>query len=164
MLGFDIVDRYIEQANMIKKALDVDQAEFRVMSIDDVTPETTGSFDIVLCLGILYHLQDPVGAMGRLAAVSKRAMLVDTNITHNRLIRGQPYWRSNVAPRGRETGTTSAWRTEERAFQFTPSASAVEQLMEFLGFSSIRRLPDTEKTLDPRYHKGRRATFLGVRP
>ena len=63
VLGFDVADRYIEQANPIRRALGVDQPEFRVMSIDDVTPEKTGSFDVVLCLGILYHLEDPVGAM-----------------------------------------------------------------------------------------------------
>jgi tRNA (mo5U34)-methyltransferase len=163
VLGFDVADRYIEQANLIRRALGVDQPEFRVMSIDDVTPEKTGSFDVVLCLGILYHLEDPVGAMRSLSAVAEHVMLVDTNITYNRFMRGRPYWRTNVPPLGSETGTTGAWRTEQRVFQFTPSAAAVEQLLGFLGFSSVQRLPDNEKTLDQRYQKGRRATFLGVR-
>jgi tRNA (mo5U34)-methyltransferase len=162
VLGFDIVERYIEQANLIRRALDVDQPEFRVLSIDDVSAETTGRFDVVLCLGILYHLENPVGAMRRLAAVAEQAMLVDTNITHNRFMR-KPYWRPNVPPLGDEKGTAGAWRTEQRAYQFTPSAAAVEQLLEYLGFSTVRRLPVSDKELDPRYHNGRRATFLAVR-
>jgi tRNA (mo5U34)-methyltransferase len=162
VLGFDIVERYIEQAELIRRALGVEQPEFRVLSIDDVGAETTGTFDVTLCLGILYHLEDPVGAMRRLSAITEHAMLVDTNVTTIRRSR-RPYWAMNVPPLGSETGTASAWRSRERFVQFTPSAEAVEELLRFLGFARVTRLPAREKALDERYRRGRRATFLAVR-
>lgn len=40
-----------------------------VGNVYDVSPETHGRFDIVLFLGVLYHLRDPLLALDRLAAV-----------------------------------------------------------------------------------------------
>jgi tRNA (mo5U34)-methyltransferase len=162
VLGFDVSDRYIEQANLIQRSLDLSQVEFRLMSIDDVSPDTIGTFDVVLCFGILYHLEDPVGGMRHLSSVADHAILVDTNVTRNRFMRA-PYWRTNVPDPGSETGTTGAWRSDRRVYQFTPSAEAVEQMMDFLDFATVRRLPVNDRGLDARYQKGRRATFLAVR-
>jgi len=162
VVGIDLADRYIEQSNFIRRALNFDQTEFRVMAIDEVTPETVGSFDIVLCLGVLYHLENPVPAMRSLAAVCGDAMLVDTNITHHRWLK-KPFWRTNVPAPGRGDGTTGAWRSDRAVFQFTPNSAAVEQLLHFVGFAYVTRLPNRESSLDQRYKKGRRATFLATR-
>jgi 2-polyprenyl-3-methyl-5-hydroxy-6-metoxy-1,4-benzoquinol methylase len=162
VVGIDIAERYIEQADFIRQTLDANQTEFSVTTIDDVSVETVGSFDVVLCLGVLYHLENPVSSMRRLAAVCEDAMLVDTNITENRWMR-KPYWRTNVPPPGHETGTTGAWRADRPVLQSTPNAAAVFQLLTFLDFAHVTRLPNREKTLDGRYQKGRRATFLALR-
>jgi 2-polyprenyl-3-methyl-5-hydroxy-6-metoxy-1,4-benzoquinol methylase len=162
VLGFDIVERYIEQASFLRDALGLDQAEFRLLSVDEVTPETTGTFDVTLCLGILYHLEDPVGGMRQLAAVTDHAMLVDTNITGGRFTK-KPLWHMNFPAPTQDKGATGDWRHETRVAQFTPTATAVEALLGFLGFTRVTRLPVKEKSLDRRYHKGGRATFLAVR-
>jgi tRNA (mo5U34)-methyltransferase len=37
-----------------------------------------GTFDVVLFLGVLYHLEDPLGALRRLRAVTRRVALIET--------------------------------------------------------------------------------------
>jgi tRNA (mo5U34)-methyltransferase len=161
VMGIDLADRYIEQANLIRRVLGLDQTEFRVMAIEDGTPETVGRFDVVLCLGVLYHLESPVAAMRSLSSVCDDVMLVDTNITASRWLK-KPFWRTNVPVPGREDGTTGAWRSDRRVFQCTPNAPAVEQLLDFVGFPDVIQLPNREPSLDRRYKKGRRATFLAT--
>src|SRR5690349_10763453 len=134
VLGFDLVPRYIDQAQLIRRALELEQTEFRQMSIDDVEAGTTGTFDVTLCFGILYHLEDPIGAMRRLAAVTTGAMLVDTNVTRVRFSK-RPLWGMNFPPPPRTArGVTGEWRGERPVVQFTPTAEAVEELLRFLEF------------------------------
>ena len=41
-------------------------------------PEQLGRFDVVLCLGVLQHLSDPLGAMRRLHALCDGVAVIDT--------------------------------------------------------------------------------------
>jgi tRNA (mo5U34)-methyltransferase len=158
-LGIDVVDRYIEQANFVKRALDEDALEFRVMAIEDVEQDTVGSFDVVLCFGVLFHLENPVLALRKLAAVTEHAMVIDTNLAPGK----PPNWRMRiVGPPNPENPSTSLWRAPDGAVQFMPTESALVRLLEFLGFQKIDRLPPHPEQAR-RYHKGTRATFIATR-
>src|SRR5262245_48364448 len=41
------------------------QVKFYAMNIYDLTPVTLGQFDLVLCLGVLYHLRHPLFGLER---------------------------------------------------------------------------------------------------
>jgi tRNA (mo5U34)-methyltransferase len=41
-------------------------------------PEDIGTFDVVLFLGVLYHMQDPLGAMKRVAALTRQVAVIET--------------------------------------------------------------------------------------
>lgn len=45
--------------------------EYRQLDVYDVLPETLGYFDVVLFLGVLYHLRHPMLGLDRLAAVCR---------------------------------------------------------------------------------------------
>jgi tRNA (mo5U34)-methyltransferase len=47
-------------------------------SIYDITPETTGTFDVVFCGSVLIHLSDPAMALRRLQAVTREAAIIAT--------------------------------------------------------------------------------------
>ncbi len=78
VLGVDIMDRYLERANFIRDALGYENLEFRDVDVCDLTPELVGTFDVVLCFGILYHLQDLIRGMKEIANLATRTMLLDT--------------------------------------------------------------------------------------
>jgi tRNA (mo5U34)-methyltransferase len=50
------------------------------MNIDifELSPERVGAFDIVLLLGVLYHLRDPLLALDHVASVTKELLIVET--------------------------------------------------------------------------------------
>lgn len=172
VLGFDVVDHYLEQAEFIKRALEADRVEFRNIDIERLDEKKNGRFDVTFCFGILYHLENPVLAMKRLAAVTREIMLVDTDVMRdrlfNRIIRRpvkSPIWAMNfpkVANRGSQTATTSLWRSETMV-QFNPNVQGVVDLLKFLGFRNVERIKPTEKGLEDRFYQGHRVTFLAQR-
>jgi tRNA (mo5U34)-methyltransferase len=167
VLGVDIVDRYLEQADFIRTALEYDNLEFRNVDVYDLTKESVGTFDVVLCFGILYHLEDPIRGMKAMADLASHSMLVDTNLMWtkyvSRWLRNRPLWRMEVVGVGKAKGeTTNLWR-QGRSCQFAPSEKAVMDTLAFLGFDHVDFLPPTEKDLEPRYYKRKRGTFLAVR-
>jgi tRNA (mo5U34)-methyltransferase len=167
VLGIDVVDRYLEQAIFVKDVLDLGNAEFRNLSVDDLDPDEVGHFDVVLCLGLLYHFQNPVLSMQKLAAVTAQMMVIDTDLEPSRS--DEPHWRMEVlgktGPPDQDGNiTTSLWRTE-RWVQFIPTASAVEELLRFLRFKRVVRLNVSpgKEVPDDRYQRGTRGTFLAFR-
>jgi tRNA (mo5U34)-methyltransferase len=56
----------------------------RVETIDvdlpAVAPETTGAFDVVLFLGVLYHLPDPWPILASVASVARERLILETHV------------------------------------------------------------------------------------
>lgn len=170
VLGIDVVDHYIEQANFIKHALDLKQVEFKNIDIESIDSSTLGLFDVTFCFGILYHLENPVLAMKRVASVTKSIMLVDTNVINTpafiRPFFRKPLWLMKfpgISNAKLKDATTSLWRSKERVVQFRPNEDAVVDLLKFLGFSKVEKIKPTQKGLEKRYYTGSRVTFLAVR-
>lgn len=160
VLGIDVVDRYVDQGQFVKRALELDALEFRAMSIEEIDSDRVGSFDLTLCFGLLFHLENPVLSMRKLASVTEHAIVVDTNIARGK----GSSWRMNfVGPANPGNPSTSLWRGEEARIQFMPTARAVEKLLQFLGFTEVRRLDPHPEQAWRRYHNGTRATFIGTR-
>jgi tRNA (mo5U34)-methyltransferase len=44
----------------------------------DISPETVGEFDVVLFLGVLYHMRHPLLALERVASVTREMLVVET--------------------------------------------------------------------------------------
>ena len=58
--------------------------EYRVDNVYNLSPERHGQFDLVLCLGVLYHLRNPLLGLDRIWGVTKRDMLLETQIRAGR--------------------------------------------------------------------------------
>lgn len=55
----------------------VEDAQIDVM---DLSPDTVGTFDLVLFLGVLYHLRHPLLALERLASVTSEQLILETHV------------------------------------------------------------------------------------
>jgi tRNA (mo5U34)-methyltransferase len=49
------------------------------LELEDISPETVGRFDVVLFLGVLYHLKHPWVALERVASVCDGLLIVETH-------------------------------------------------------------------------------------
>ena len=79
VVGFDARPELIEQANLLQRITGA-TATFQVLDFWQMTPEALGTFDLVLNLGILYHLPKPLEAIERTMAMTRAHILLDTAI------------------------------------------------------------------------------------
>jgi tRNA (mo5U34)-methyltransferase len=52
----------------------------KVIKVEDLSPSTVGTFDIVLFLGVLYHSQDPMLYLRNVASICREQVIVETHI------------------------------------------------------------------------------------
>ncbi|MBL0375355.1 methyltransferase domain-containing protein [Rhizobium sp. KVB221] len=164
--GIDIDPHYIEQANFVKDTIGLPNLEFQQIDLLELHPSTHGVFDLVLCLGILYHLENPVFTMKRISAITGEVLVVDTTLMKvpliNPILERWPLWhmrRVSAATPDASNISTARWRPKDFC-QFSPNAPAVKSLLEYCGFGDIVRLKPTAKGLEDRYYSGQRATFI----
>lgn len=67
--------RFRQIHSLLKSKID-----YRQMDVYELTPETVGRFDIVLFMGVLYHLKHPLLALERVCALTKELAVVDSFI------------------------------------------------------------------------------------
>jgi tRNA (mo5U34)-methyltransferase len=65
--------------NFAKKVLK-SNVEFKECSVEDLISNNIGTYDIVMCYGVLYHLQNLIPALKNLAAVTKEYALIETAV------------------------------------------------------------------------------------
>ncbi len=162
VLGIDVVDHYLEQANFIRNVLALPQVQFRKLAIEDLDQEAVGSFDVSFCFGLLYHLENPVLALKRLAAVTDDILVVDTRVTRFPLRRKAAWTMEILPPHTPDSpcAATSQWRTTA-VCQFTPNEQAVIDLLRFIGFRQVERLK-TDNPFKPYYWRDT-MTFIAHR-
>ena len=56
------------------------KVEDKWIQVLDLSPETVGVFDVVLCLGILYHMKHPLLALERIASVTRQQLIMQTQV------------------------------------------------------------------------------------
>jgi tRNA (mo5U34)-methyltransferase len=56
------------------------QVEDREMEVLELGPELVGVFDVVLCLGVLYHMKHPLLALERVASVTRELLVIETHV------------------------------------------------------------------------------------
>jgi len=70
----DVGKQGFELARRVLKS----RVEDRDLDVLDLSPETVGIFDLVLFLGVLYHMKDPLAGLERVASVTGERMILAT--------------------------------------------------------------------------------------
>jgi len=146
VLGFDARAISIEKAEFVRRQLMLGNISFQVEDIYNLTPSRHGAFDLTLCLGLLYHLEDPLGALRRLRSVTKELCVIETEVLSSSS--------SASVHRGAKDGVV---RTEsvlalipEEEWQWNPLASvtgaalvpnmpALRQMIALAGFGEVKQ-------------------------
>jgi len=123
--SFDLAHRLLGSK---VEALDID--------IPDISAKTVGVFDVVLFLGVLYHLPEPLAALYRVAEVTRELLVLETmvDLTFMR----QP---ALTFQRGRSQPWSQYrhWRSDPTTW-FVPNEAAVVAMLQHVGFSKIERI------------------------
>jgi SAM-dependent methyltransferase len=70
----------VKKCEFVKSVLRLDDVTFVKDDAMRVTRERYGSFDVVLALGLLYHLEDPFSFLANMAELCEGFMLLDTHV------------------------------------------------------------------------------------
>jgi tRNA (mo5U34)-methyltransferase len=103
------------------------KVEHRLISIYDLAPETVGTFDVVVCGGLMLHLRDPLRALQAIRSVctesflSAEAIALGLTVRHPRL------------PLAKIDGLSSQLKW------FVPNAAGHARMVESAGFKIERR-------------------------
>jgi tRNA (mo5U34)-methyltransferase len=150
VVGFDGRQELIDQANLLKSITGAQTAEFQLLDFWDMSPETLGTFDVVLNLGILYHLPKPLEALELTRAVARNIVLLDTVVYRSEKPLIQLGWEE---PRDIRSAVT-------RGVIAKPSKAAVEMLLRHVGFRSWEEIPVRSDDAPPDYQSGARASWV----
>jgi tRNA (mo5U34)-methyltransferase len=115
--GFELARRVLDS-----------RVEDKWIEVLDLSPETVGVFDVVLFLGILYHMKHPLLALERVASVTSRQLIMQTQVDM------LPVARPALAfyPGNELGGDPTNW--------FAPNPAALEAMLETVGFRKIEIL------------------------
>lgn len=95
------------------------------LSVYDISVDQIGSFDLVLFLGVLYHLRHPLFALEKLFEVAKDMLIVETHL--------DMLWTSRPAaafyPGSEASKDPTNW--------WGPNAAAVKAMMKCVGFRNV---------------------------
>ncbi len=77
VIGVDIREQSVRRAELVRDYLGIDAQRLRFETGDVLAlrPEDLGTFDVVLCLGLIYHVEHPMGVL-RLARALTRDLCV----------------------------------------------------------------------------------------
>jgi tRNA (mo5U34)-methyltransferase len=64
------------------------RVDYRVMDVYELSPEQVGRFDVVLFLGVLYHLKHPLLGLEAVCSVTRNLALVESYVTNETLDEG----------------------------------------------------------------------------
>lgn len=160
--GLEARQDHVDDANLIAQGMELDD-KFRAKRVDvhDVMPEKYGRFDIVMMLGLIYHLENPVGAIRTAYSLTKDVCFIETQVAPN--LSGQLDWGNYqfVKPmmgsfavidetyelHGPEMSTTGIC--------LAPSIEALVWIMEAVGFKNVSVIEPPEGAYEQHRFKKR---------
>jgi SAM-dependent methyltransferase len=146
-VGVEIRATHVAKARFCKEALDLPRVEFRQDDVRNVSVETYGRFDVVLCSGLLYHLPaaDAARLLERLSAMVERLLVIDTHVALKPLERfvfhGEDYWgkvyREHADDATTEQKSRALWASADNVTSFWFTRPSLVNLLDKVGFSSV---------------------------
>src|SRR5262249_36516038 len=97
-LGVEIREANIKKAIFCKEALGLRNLEFCQDDVRNVSIESYGSFDAIVCSGILYHLEanDAINLINSMYHMVNRLVVIDTHVALQPVVSfvygGEKYW------------------------------------------------------------------------
>jgi len=80
VLGIEARGSHVEDSRLIADIYGLRHLQFQQADIFDLDAQRQGKFDLVLMLGLLYHLENPVGALRLAQTLCKGVCLIETQV------------------------------------------------------------------------------------
>jgi hypothetical protein len=170
VLGIEGREAHISKARFVKDALSLNNLDVVQDDVRNLSQAKYGSFDVVLCLGILYHLDTPdvFSFIERIGEVCTDIAIIDTRIapgpTEAFTYKGTEYWGHRISE-GHASGDSPAeklkkyWASLDNLTSFHLSRTSLYCMLARVGFTSVYECyvpAETTKPID-------RVTFVAIK-
>jgi len=147
VLGVDAREEHVADARLILEALGHERATVMQSDVHAIDTTALGTFDLVLCFGLIYHLEDPIGALRVARALCRGTCLIETQVAP-----GQSGWMDYGSYRFvrpiqgsfaiiDETDDTHGPEASTLGICLVPSLEALLWILHKVGFSRVEVLP-----------------------
>ncbi|HEV8308090.1 MAG TPA: methyltransferase domain-containing protein [Methylomirabilota bacterium] len=188
VLGIEARKRNLEKAQLLREHFELPNLEFSRGDVKEFSRDAFGTFDVVLALGILYHLDEPVSWLRQIAEATRGVLIVDTHFaplrdtdlaqldpTVGRLgglerkeLAGWTYegrWFREVPRRGHVDPETDLWAAYSNDRSFWLTKGALQLALRGAGFESVFEQHDwIADHYDGYTAKLVRTMFVGAKP
>jgi tRNA (mo5U34)-methyltransferase len=154
--GIDGRKMHIEQANLVFEANGVDRKRYNFLECDLLKTDMAklGNFDVVLCLGLLYHVNRPIELLESIRRSNTDLLVIDTSLHPG----DQP-----ILHLQHDT-LTDPRSAVESSLVFFPTVTAVIEMVRLFGYHGVVLRPDFDDyTGAEDFREGTRRAFLCAR-
>jgi tRNA (mo5U34)-methyltransferase len=167
VLAVDIRTEHLDDAALIRDLYGLDRLRFEQHDVPALQRGALGQFDVVLMLGLLYHVENPVGLLRTACSHTSRLCLVETQLAPN--VSGWIDWGSHrwvkplmgsfgVIDEGDELSNRNP-EANTSAISLLPSLEALVFVMRAVGFDHVELLPPD--CSNEQLESGKRAMVAG---
>jgi Methyltransferase domain len=164
--GIEGRDYLVENANRTFAEKGVDPSRFTFITGDahDVVTAGVGSFDVVMCLGFLYHTLRYVELFAGIRATGAHHLIIDTRVARSR----KPVISVSTNPVEKESmAVEDRFSYGGRTLAGSPSMAALELMLDAYGYDVVHqtdwaKLLGETPGLARRYRNEERVTLLAV--
>lgn len=160
VLGVDARDSHVEDSRLIASVYGLDGLEFRQGDVHALAADETGRFDLVLMFGLLYHLENPVGALRKCRELCGGLCVIETQVVPG--LSGYVDYGSYQYVKKLEGSFGIVDETEEthgpeastEGICLVPSLDALLWILRKVGFSQVDVLQPPDDAYEQlKYHK-----------
>jgi SAM-dependent methyltransferase len=147
VLGIEGREANLAKGQLAKDVLRLDRLTFELGDVRHLSRQRHGEFDVVLCAGILYHLDAPdvFAFVEQIAEVCRRLTIVDTSVSiraaESRSYKGRTYhgrtFPEHEGAKSRSEWTLDLWDSLDNASSFWLTRPSLLNLLKEAGFSSV---------------------------
>ena len=168
--GIDIRDLNIQRARRIQELyrLGAERLHFGVADFL-LNQDPPNTYELVLFLGLLYHLENPMGALRTLYRITRAIAVIDTQLTRQNTPVESGWGQSSVnlelpasvallQQEDFEDNNLASWKN----LSFIPNAAAVRQMLFAAGFSTVLQFAVPPGS-NPQYVSNDRGIFVAFK-
>ncbi|MBK8313819.1 MAG: methyltransferase domain-containing protein [Acidobacteria bacterium] len=136
VVGIDHDQDCIADAGQLRKLYDLPNLSFRLADLMKINEKEFDKFDIVLMMGLLSSLENPIAGLRKAAALTKRMLLIETEVLSN-------HTEISRQPQERFKGAFGLIEAPENSggFSLLPSTESLIWLLKQTGFHRVDVLP-----------------------
>jgi tRNA (mo5U34)-methyltransferase len=148
VLGIDARQDNVAHATLIRDLHGLENLDFRIGNVLELTGSELGEFDVVLMFGLLYHVPDIIGVLKLARAVTRGICLIETQVAPELSAEvewGAKDWKKPIEGCFAIVDETTELSIENReasleATSLVPSRKALTYLLPRLGFAQVEVL------------------------